>query len=235
MAGHTAPHDSGHPDSGRSHRAARRPHPPGRRRRRRPRRRPAARHPGHGPALPARRGGAPATSGSPAWCCPRPGTARRPRWSCPGWRRRVAPHLALDDLGVEVVTWNDGEDPYLLVSDLAGGPTRLAVADTMPAKHVFGAARGAARRHASLAGPIAARAADAQGRRRGRASCGPRAPRSTACTPGWASSSRRAAPRRRSARTSPRRSSRRATPRRRSSSSARGPTAPARTTTCRTG
>ena len=56
-----------------------------------------------------------------------------PRLEAPGWA-----HLPLDELGVEVVTWNDGEDPYLLVSDLAGGPTRLAVADAMPAVHVFG-------------------------------------------------------------------------------------------------
>ena len=50
-----------------------------------------------------------------------------PRMEAPGFV-----HLGLDDLGVEVVTWQDGEDPYLLVSDLAGGPTRIAVADTMP-------------------------------------------------------------------------------------------------------
>ncbi|WP_300015576.1 Xaa-Pro peptidase family protein [Pseudonocardia sp.] len=46
--------------------------------------------------------------------------------------------LPLAELGVEVLTWTDGEDPYRLVSDLAGGPTRMAVADSMPASHVFG-------------------------------------------------------------------------------------------------
>ena len=51
-----------------------------------------------------------------------------PRLEAPGLA-----HLALDELGVEVITWSDGEDPYLLVSDLAGGPTRIAVADSMPA------------------------------------------------------------------------------------------------------
>src|SRR3954452_6577112 len=56
-----------------------------------------------------------------------------PRLEAPGWA-----HLPLAELGVEVVTWDDGEDPYLLVSDLAGGPTRVAVADEMPARHVFG-------------------------------------------------------------------------------------------------
>lgn len=55
--------------------------------------------------------------------------------------RLEAPGLAglpLDELGVEVITWTDDEDPYLLVSDLAGGPSRMAVADAMPAAHVFG-------------------------------------------------------------------------------------------------
>ncbi|MGZ8749276.1 MAG: M24 family metallopeptidase [Pseudonocardia sp.] len=72
-----------------------------------------------------------------------------PRLEAPGWAG-----LALDDLGVEVVTWNDGEDPYLLVSDLAGGPTRLAVADTMPAKHVFGLREALPEATQTLAGPI---------------------------------------------------------------------------------
>jgi Xaa-Pro dipeptidase len=44
--------------------------------------------------------------------------------------RLEAPGLAeipLDKLGIEVVTWTDGEDPYLLVSDLAGVPRRVAL------------------------------------------------------------------------------------------------------------
>jgi Xaa-Pro dipeptidase len=45
--------------------------------------------------------------------------------------------VPLEELGVEVLTWTDGEDPYLLVSDLAGGPSRMAVADGMPARHVL--------------------------------------------------------------------------------------------------
>mgnify|MGYP002621495315 CR=1 FL=1 len=39
----------------------------------------------------------------------------------------------LEELGVEVVTWSDGEDPHLLVSDLAGGPQVLGVSDAMTA------------------------------------------------------------------------------------------------------
>jgi len=72
-----------------------------------------------------------------------------PRLEAPGWA-----HLPLDELGVEVVTWNDGEDPYLLVSDLAGGPTRVAVADAMPAVHVFGLRDALPEATQSLAGPV---------------------------------------------------------------------------------
>jgi len=72
-----------------------------------------------------------------------------PRMEAPGFA-----HLGLDGLGVEVVTWLDGEDPYLLVSDLAGGPTRIAVADTMPAVHVFGVQDALPDATASLAGPV---------------------------------------------------------------------------------
>jgi Xaa-Pro aminopeptidase len=72
-----------------------------------------------------------------------------PRLEAPGWA-----HLPLEELGVEVVTWNDGEDPYLLVSDLAGGPTRVAVADAMPAVHVFGLRDALPEATQSLAGPV---------------------------------------------------------------------------------
>ena len=71
--------------------------------------------------------------------------------------RLEAPGLAglgLEELGVEVITWQDGEDPYLLVSDLAGGPTRLAVTDSMPAAHVFGVRDALPDAAQSLAGPV---------------------------------------------------------------------------------
>ncbi len=71
--------------------------------------------------------------------------------------RLEAPGLAglpLAELGIEVVTWTDGEDPYLLVSDLAGGPTRLAVADSMPAVHVLGVRAALPEATQSLAGPV---------------------------------------------------------------------------------
>ncbi|MCW2721556.1 Xaa-Pro peptidase family protein [Pseudonocardia sp.] len=72
-----------------------------------------------------------------------------PRLEAPGLAA-----LGLEELGVEVITWNDGEDPYLLVSDLAGGPTRLAVTDSMPAAHVFGVRDALPDAAQSLAGPI---------------------------------------------------------------------------------
>ena len=71
--------------------------------------------------------------------------------------RLEAPGFALgqlEALGVEIVTWTDGEDPYLLVSDLAGGPTRMAVADGMPARHVFGLRDAFPDIAQTLAGPI---------------------------------------------------------------------------------
>jgi Xaa-Pro aminopeptidase len=63
-------------------------------------------------------------------------------------------HLGLPELGVEVITWTDDEDPYRLVSDLAGGPTRIAVADTMPAAHVFGIRDALPEAEQFLAGPV---------------------------------------------------------------------------------
>jgi Xaa-Pro aminopeptidase len=62
--------------------------------------------------------------------------------------------VPLEELGIEVVTWTDGEDPHLLVSDLAGGPTRLAVADSMPAAHVLGLRDALPEAAQSLAGPV---------------------------------------------------------------------------------
>lgn len=72
-----------------------------------------------------------------------------PRLEAPGLA-----HLPLEALGVELITWVDGEDPYLLVSDLAGGPTRMAVADSMPASHVFGLRDAFPDIRQELAGPI---------------------------------------------------------------------------------
>ncbi|MER7011389.1 Xaa-Pro peptidase family protein [Saccharopolyspora sp. NPDC000359] len=48
--------------------------------------------------------------------------------------------IPLAELGIEAVTWVDGQDPHAIVADLAGRggkPKRLAVADAMPALHVL--------------------------------------------------------------------------------------------------
>jgi Xaa-Pro dipeptidase len=72
-----------------------------------------------------------------------------PRLEAPGYAG-----LDLEGLGVEVVTWQDGEDPYLLVSDLAGGPTRVSVVDSMAAAHVFGLREALPEAEQYLAGPV---------------------------------------------------------------------------------
>ncbi|MEV0697292.1 Xaa-Pro peptidase family protein [Saccharopolyspora sp. NPDC050389] len=48
--------------------------------------------------------------------------------------------IPLAELGIDVVTWVDGQDPHAMVADLAGrggAPSRLAVADVMPALHTI--------------------------------------------------------------------------------------------------
>lgn len=48
--------------------------------------------------------------------------------------------IPLAELGIDVVTWVDGQDPHAMVADLArrgGAPARLAVADVMPALHAL--------------------------------------------------------------------------------------------------
>jgi Xaa-Pro dipeptidase len=72
-----------------------------------------------------------------------------PRLEAPGLAE-----LKLEERGVEVITWTDGEDPYRLVSDIAGGPGLVAVADTMPAAHVFGMRDAFPEVPQTLAGPV---------------------------------------------------------------------------------
>ncbi|HEY0807638.1 MAG TPA: Xaa-Pro peptidase family protein [Pseudonocardiaceae bacterium] len=64
------------------------------------------------------------------------------------------PGYATDDLGVDVVTWVDGEDPYRLAYQAIGKPSRIAVTDMMPALHVLGLRAGAPDAEQVLAGPI---------------------------------------------------------------------------------
>jgi Xaa-Pro aminopeptidase len=73
--------------------------------------------------------------------------------------RLEAPGLAdlpLEKLGIELITWTDGEDPHLLVSDVAGVPSRVALADSMPASHVLGLRDALPGVTQCLAGPVLA-------------------------------------------------------------------------------
>ncbi|WP_243788767.1 Xaa-Pro peptidase family protein [Saccharopolyspora gloriosae] len=58
-----------------------------------------------------------------------------PKLEAPGYA-----DVPAEELGIEVVTWVDGEDPHALVADLlrrGGAPSRLGVADVMPAMHTL--------------------------------------------------------------------------------------------------
>ncbi|HJQ48028.1 MAG TPA: Xaa-Pro peptidase family protein [Amycolatopsis sp.] len=72
-----------------------------------------------------------------------------PKLEAPGYA-----HVPADDLGVEIVTWVDGDDPYRLAADRLAKPGRVAVSDNTAARHVlaFRAALGDAEQ--TLAGPV---------------------------------------------------------------------------------
>ncbi|HEX6361201.1 Xaa-Pro peptidase family protein [Actinophytocola sp.] len=58
------------------------------------------------------------------------------------------------ELGVELSTWVDGEDPYALVASLLPKASRVAVGDVMVALHVLGLRRALPDAEQVLAGPI---------------------------------------------------------------------------------
>ncbi|WP_181772333.1 M24 family metallopeptidase [Amycolatopsis pittospori] len=72
-----------------------------------------------------------------------------PKLEAPGYA-----DVPAEELGIEVVTWVDGDDAYELVADRLGKPGRVAVSDFTPALHVlaFRGALGDAEQ--TLAGPI---------------------------------------------------------------------------------
>ncbi|AUI58818.1 Xaa-Pro peptidase family protein [Amycolatopsis sp. BJA-103] len=72
-----------------------------------------------------------------------------PKLEAPGYA-----DVPADELGIEVVTWVDGDNAYELVADRLGKPGRVAVSDFTPALHVL-AFRGAlGDADQTLAGPI---------------------------------------------------------------------------------
>ncbi|RSN24593.1 peptidase M24 family protein [Amycolatopsis sp. WAC 04169] len=72
-----------------------------------------------------------------------------PKLEAPGYA-----DVPADELGIEIVTWVDGDNAYELVADRLGKPGRVAVSDFTPALHVL-AFRGAlGDDDQTLAGPI---------------------------------------------------------------------------------
>ena len=72
-----------------------------------------------------------------------------PKLEAPGYAA-----VPTDELGVEIATWVDDEDPYGLVTSLVGDAGRVAVGDVMPALHVLGLRRALPAADQVLAGPI---------------------------------------------------------------------------------
>jgi Xaa-Pro aminopeptidase len=72
-----------------------------------------------------------------------------PRLERPGWAEDV-----LEALGVRVLDWTDGEDPYALVATALAGNEELAVADEMPARHVLGLRAALPEARQRLAGEV---------------------------------------------------------------------------------
>ncbi|MFI6826871.1 M24 family metallopeptidase [Kribbella sp. NPDC050241] len=62
--------------------------------------------------------------------------------------------LPLEELGVEVVTWVDGDDAYGLAADRLRGSQRVAVSDFTPALHVLSLRDALPKAEQTLAGPI---------------------------------------------------------------------------------
>jgi Xaa-Pro aminopeptidase len=60
----------------------------------------------------------------------------------------------LDQLGIEVLTWVDGDDPYGVAADRLGKPHRVAVSDFTPALHVLALRDALPQADQVLAGPI---------------------------------------------------------------------------------
>ncbi len=72
-----------------------------------------------------------------------------PKLEAPGYA-----DVPTDELGVELLTWVDGEDPYKLVADRLGKPGRVAVSDFTPALHVLALRAVLDTAEQTLAGPV---------------------------------------------------------------------------------
>jgi Xaa-Pro aminopeptidase len=72
-----------------------------------------------------------------------------PKLEAPGFA-----DVPLEQLGVEVVTWVDGDDPYAVAADRLRGSDRVAVSDFTPALHVLALREALPKAEQRLAGPI---------------------------------------------------------------------------------
>jgi Xaa-Pro aminopeptidase len=72
-----------------------------------------------------------------------------PKLEAPGYA-----DVPTDELGVELLTWVDGDDPYALVADRLGKPGRVAVSDFTPALHVLALRAALGTAEQTLAGPV---------------------------------------------------------------------------------
>ncbi|MEV7095280.1 Xaa-Pro peptidase family protein [Amycolatopsis sp. NPDC051045] len=72
-----------------------------------------------------------------------------PKLEAPGYA-----DVPTDELGVELLTWVDGDDPYKLVADRLGKPGRVAVSDFTPALHVLALRAALGEAEQTLAGPV---------------------------------------------------------------------------------
>ncbi|WP_432894280.1 M24 family metallopeptidase [Kribbella sp. CA-245084] len=70
-----------------------------------------------------------------------------PKLEAPGF-------TGLEELGVDVITWVDGVDPYNLAAERLGGVERVAVSDFTPALHVLAIRDALPKAEQVLAGPI---------------------------------------------------------------------------------
>jgi Xaa-Pro aminopeptidase len=72
-----------------------------------------------------------------------------PKLEAPGYA-----DVPTDELGIDVLTWVDGDDPYAVVADRLGKASRVAVSDFTPALHVLALRTALVEAEQTLAGPI---------------------------------------------------------------------------------
>lgn len=87
-------------------------------------------------------------------CLVLPSSEKPPRLVVPKLEYPGYAGLPLERIGVEAVTWVDGDDPHSMVADLVGGGGRIALADAMPALHVLPLRRALPSAEQVLATPV---------------------------------------------------------------------------------